>query len=209
MTANATTLANSDAPMTKRVGGIAAAVATVLIWALWIVTTRQAAAVHIPAAWLGVIRFAVPAIALAPFWWRLTLVPKGVDIRLLALMVAGAGAPFFILVATGMHFASAAESGVLLGGTMPMFAAILSAMIDRERFGPVRLAGFALVLYGNGCDRRRRRAAGSGRRSLPGRRRRSFMGGLYARLPAQRARRACRPPASSPPGRRSCCCRSR
>ena len=146
MTANATTLANSDASMTKRVGGIAAAVATVLIWALWIVTTRQAAAVHIPAAWLGVIRFAVPAIALAPFWWRLTLVPKGVDIRLLALMVAGAGAPFFILVATGMRFASAAESGVLLGGTMPMFAAILSAMIDRERFGPMRLAGFALVL---------------------------------------------------------------
>ena len=64
----------------------------------------------------------------------------------MAMMVAGAGAPYFVLVATGMHYASAAESGVLLGGTMPLFAALLSAAIDRERFGASRLAGFALVV---------------------------------------------------------------
>jgi drug/metabolite transporter (DMT)-like permease len=92
------------------------------------------------------LRFALPAVVLAPFWWRLGLVPRGVSTALLAMMVAGAGAPFFVLVATGMHYASAAESGVLLGGTMPMFAAVLSAVIDRERFAWSRLIGFAFVL---------------------------------------------------------------
>ena len=121
-----------DEPRRQMATGVIAAVAVVLIWSLWIVTTRQAATVHLPAAWLGILRFAVPAVALAPFWWRLGLLPRGVPVRLIAMMVAGAGAPFFVLVATGMHYASAAESGVLLGGTMPLFAALFSAA-DRSR----------------------------------------------------------------------------
>ena len=126
--------------------GIGAGTVTVLIWALWIVTTRQAATVHLPPAWLGMTRFAVPALALLPFWWRVGLVPRGVDPRLVAVMVAGAGAPFFLVVATGMHHASAAESGVLLGGTMPLFTALFTAAIDRERFTASRLVGFGLVV---------------------------------------------------------------
>lgn len=128
------------------VAGVFAAAITVLIWSLWIVTTRQAASIHLSPVWLGLIRFAVPAVALAPFWWRIGLLPRGVDVRLVAAMVAGAGAPFFIIVAIGMRFAGAAESGVLLGGTMPLFAALLSAAVDRERFGASRLFGFALVI---------------------------------------------------------------
>ncbi len=135
-----------DEPGRQMATGVIAAAVTVLIWSLWIVTTRQAATVHLPAAWLGMTRFAVPAVALVPFWWRLGLLPRGVPVHLMAMMVAGAGAPYFVLVATGMHYASAAESGVLLGGTMPMFAALFSAAIDRERFGASRIAGFALVL---------------------------------------------------------------
>ena len=126
--------------------GIGAGTVTVLIWALWIVTPRQAATVHLPPAWLGITRFAVPALALLPFWWRVGLIPRGVDPRLVAAMVAGAGAPFFLVVATGMRYASAAESGVLLGGTMPLFAALFSAVLDGERFGASRLAGLALVV---------------------------------------------------------------
>ncbi len=135
-----------DAPRRRMAIGMAAAIVTVLIWSLWIVTTRQAATVHLPVAWLGILRFVVPAVALAPFWWRIGLLPRGVPAHLVAMMVAGAGAPFFVLVAAGMHFASAAESGVLLGGTMPLFAALISAAIDRERFGSSRLVGFALVV---------------------------------------------------------------
>jgi drug/metabolite transporter (DMT)-like permease len=61
-------------------------------------------------------------------------------------MVAGAGAPFFLTVATGMHGTPAGESGILLGGSMPLFVAIFSAAVLGERFPPARLAGLTLIV---------------------------------------------------------------
>jgi drug/metabolite transporter (DMT)-like permease len=130
----------------RTLAGVLFALVTVVIWAVWIVTTRQAVGEHLPVAWLGIFRFAVPAIVLLPFWWRGGLWPRGVDKRLLALMVLGAGAPFFLIVSTGMAFAPAASIGVLLGGTMPFFVALIAGLIYRERFNPARLAGFAAIL---------------------------------------------------------------
>ncbi len=125
--------------------GIGAALVTVTIWAVWLVGMRQAMNVHLPVASLGLIRFGVPALLLAPFWWRYGLLPSGLDKRLLGMMVAGAGAPFFVIVAFGAHHAMAGEVGVLLGGTMPLFVALFAAFIDRERFGGLRLAGLGLI----------------------------------------------------------------
>ncbi|MEO8667768.1 MAG: DMT family transporter [Bauldia sp.] len=132
--------------VSQRLAGVLFALVTVVIWAVWIVTTRQAVSAHLPVAWLGIFRFAVPAIALAPFWWRVGLLPKGVDRRLIGLMVLGAGAPFFLIVAEGMRHAGAAEIGVLLGGTMPFFVAAIAVVLYRERFGIERLGGFAAIL---------------------------------------------------------------
>jgi drug/metabolite transporter (DMT)-like permease len=145
--ANATLAPSAEPRWSRAVTvGVGLALVTVVIWSLWFVTTRQAATVHLPPAWLGLCRFVPPAFALLPFWWKVGLLPRGVDRRIIAAMVVGAGAPFFLIAATGMHFASTGESGVLLGGTMPFFVALLSAAIDRERFSPVRLLGFAAVL---------------------------------------------------------------
>jgi drug/metabolite transporter (DMT)-like permease len=119
---------------------------TVLIWSQWIVTTRQAVTIDLLVAWIGIFRFALPAVALLPFWWPHGLLPRGIDKRLVALMVAGAGAPFFLTVATGMHGTPAGESGILLGGAMPLFVALLSALVLGERFAPARLAGLALIV---------------------------------------------------------------
>src|SRR5262245_34475472 len=105
--------------------GFATALIAAVIWAFWIVATRQGVLTHLPVVWLGLFRFAVPAIALAPFWWRVGLIPRGLDWRLVALMVAGAGAPYFLVVATGMRHIAAGEVGILLMGTMPFFVAIL------------------------------------------------------------------------------------
>lgn len=126
--------------------GVLFALVTVFIWALWLVSTRQAAKVELPVAWLGIFRFAPPAILLAPFWLRAGLLPRRTDRRLLAAMVIAAGTPYFLAVAAGMQHASAAEGGVLLGGTMPFFVAIGAAVIFRERLSRLQLAGFALVL---------------------------------------------------------------
>jgi drug/metabolite transporter (DMT)-like permease len=135
------------APTTRRFAlGLLAAAVVVAIWSVWLVATRQAATVHVPPVWLGMMRFAIPAVALAPFWWRVGLLPKGVDPRLITVMILGAGAPFFLLVASGLSYASAAEGGVLLGGTMPFFAAMLAWAIDRERFRISRIVGFAMII---------------------------------------------------------------
>jgi drug/metabolite transporter (DMT)-like permease len=143
----AVALADRSGSTSRRaVAGVLFALVTVGIWAVWMVTTRQAVGEHLPVVWLGIFRFAVPAIALFPFWWRHGLLPPGIDKRLLALMVLGAGAPFFVIVSTGMGYVPAAAIGVLLGGTMPFFVAVLSFLLYRERFGAMRLAGFAAIL---------------------------------------------------------------
>lgn len=126
--------------------GAAAALLTVSIWGLWVVSTRHAVGDALPAAWLGLMRYGVPALVLAPFWWRGGLLPAGLDRRLLAVMVAGCGAPFFLTVSSGMASAPAAAIGVMLMGTLPFFAALFSFAMDGERFGRARLAGFAATL---------------------------------------------------------------
>lgn len=126
--------------------GVVCAAVTVAAWSLWLVSIRHAATTHLPAEWLGVLRFAPPAILLLPFWWRVGLVPRGVDWRLVVVMVVGAGAPFFMTVAVGMHFAIAAEGGVLIGGSMPLFVGLLFAVLFRERFRTSRVVGFVLIV---------------------------------------------------------------
>jgi drug/metabolite transporter (DMT)-like permease len=127
--------------------GSAAAIFAVTIWAAWIVGTRHAVTGTLPPEAVGLLRMAVPALLFAPIWLRTGLAPRG-KVLLVALCVLGAGAPFFIIVSTGFKFAPAADIGPLLPGTMPLFTALLVVLIDRERMGPVRLIGYALIVAG-------------------------------------------------------------
>jgi drug/metabolite transporter (DMT)-like permease len=127
--------------------GTAAAVFAVTIWAAWIVGTRHAVTGTLPPEAVGLLRMVVPALVFVPVWARVGVAPRGIR-SLVALCVLGAGAPFFIVVATGMKFAPAADIGPLLPGTMPLFAALLAVLVDRERIGPARLAGYALIVAG-------------------------------------------------------------
>ncbi|HZH52537.1 MAG TPA: DMT family transporter [Microvirga sp.] len=129
--------------------GWLAALATVTIWAVWMVATRHAVTHDLPPAAVGLLRFAVPALMLAPFVWRTGLFPKGLH-PLAGLCLLGSGAPFFIVVAFGMQFAPAAEIGPLLPGTMPLFVALIGWLVFGERLGRIRLVGFGLILIGVG-----------------------------------------------------------
>ena len=142
-------MANSRDDMARRnvLIGSAAALATVLIWAGWVVATRHAAQT-LPIGAVGLLRYGVPVLALAPIWLRTGLLPRGVSPWLLFVMVAGSGAPFFVLVANGMRFAPAAEVGPLLPGAMPLFVAVMSYVLDRERPSILRKTGFLLIAAG-------------------------------------------------------------
>lgn len=126
--------------------GAVCALLTVTIWAQWIVSTRYAVATHLPVGWLGLIRYGVPAMLLAPFWLRGGLLPAGIDKRLIALMVTGCGTPFFLVVSHALQSAPAAAAGVLLMGVLPLSTAVLSRFVTGETFTPYRLAGFAMSL---------------------------------------------------------------
>jgi drug/metabolite transporter (DMT)-like permease len=127
--------------------GLAAALSTVVIWALWMVGTRHAVTTTLDPAAVGVLRFSGAAILLAPVWLRAGLKPKGVPLPVL-LGLFGSGAPFFLIVATGMRFAPAADVGPLLPGSMPLFVALLGWLALRERFDRWRILGFALIVGG-------------------------------------------------------------
>jgi drug/metabolite transporter (DMT)-like permease len=145
----ATLLSRSSGRTTGRTAwtGVAAAFGTVTIWAMWIVGTRQAVTTSLEPATVGLLRFGVPALALAPIWWRTGLLPRGVTPwQMLALL--GSGAPFFVTVANGMRFAPAAEIGPLLPGTMPLFVALIGWALLGEQPGRRRIAGLLLVLMG-------------------------------------------------------------
>ncbi|WP_166802542.1 DMT family transporter [Microvirga pakistanensis] len=130
--------------------GWLAGFATVSIWAFWIVGTRHAVMHHLPPAAVGLLRFGVPALVLAPVAWHIGLVPKGLT-WMKGLGLFGSGAPFFLVVALGMGFAPAAEIGPLLPGTMPLFVALIGWLVFRERLERIRIVGFLLILAGVVC----------------------------------------------------------
>lgn len=130
--------------------GWLAALATVTIWAVWVVGTRHAVTHHLPPAAVGVLRFGVPALLFAPIVWRTGPFPKGLSVTK-GLGLFGSGAPFFLTVAFGMQFAPAAEIGPLLPGTMPLFVALIGWAVFRDRLERTRVLGLGLILIGVVC----------------------------------------------------------
>ena len=123
--------------------GIIAALATVTVWSGWIVATRHAAT-HLPLPAIVLLRFGIPSLILMPVILRTGLLPRGVSLPVLATLVAGSGTPFLLIVAIGMRTAPAAEVAPLLPGTMPLFVALITLALGRERFSAQRGAGFAM-----------------------------------------------------------------
>ncbi|PZM17056.1 DMT family transporter [Rhizobium tubonense] len=142
------TLSPSTSKQPSTAFGYAGAVVTVLIWANWILATRHTAETQMGTIDLGLIRYGIPALVLSPVWLKTGLLPKGVPLKLLALMVCGAGALFFQLTTFAIHSIPAASAGILLGGSMPLAAALIGITLFRERPDTMRLLGLAGIVAG-------------------------------------------------------------
>ncbi|MDX3973050.1 DMT family transporter [Shinella sp.] len=139
---------SSEGKCNQQVAGYAGAVVTVLIWATWVLATRHTAATPLGAVDIGLIRYGVPAILLAPIWLKTGLLPKDVPLKLVVVMVAGAGALFFQVTAAALHVTPAAPGGILLGGSMPLATALIGIVLFGERPDRMRLAGLAAIVAG-------------------------------------------------------------
>jgi drug/metabolite transporter (DMT)-like permease len=128
--------------------GMAAALATVTIWAAWIALTRKGVTTSLAPVDMALLRYSVPSLVLLPVLWRIRPALEQAGALRSLVMIAGSGAPFFLVCSTGMALAPAADIGALLPGTMPLFVALFGFLFLRERVGALRLLGFALIFAG-------------------------------------------------------------
>ena len=128
--------------------GYAGAVVTVLIWATWVLATRHTASTSLGTIDIGLIRYGLPALVLAPVWLRTGLLPKGVSPLTLAVMVAGSGFLFFQVTASALQATPAGPAGILLGGAMPLSTAVIGMVLFGERPDRMRLAGLGAIVAG-------------------------------------------------------------
>ncbi|MFV0473071.1 MAG: DMT family transporter [Pikeienuella sp.] len=125
--------------------GYVAILTGVLIWAGWIVATRDSVlSSHTPLD-IALIRYLTPALLLSPIWLRKGLYPKGEKPLLMAVMALGWGGPFVLLISQGMKSVEAGMFGPLVPGLLPMVVAIWGVTMEGERIRPGRLAGLGLI----------------------------------------------------------------
>jgi drug/metabolite transporter (DMT)-like permease len=132
----------------KTLAGSGWALLAVAIWSGWLVITRVAVTSTLTAEDLSALRFGSAGLILLPVVWRRGFALDRLGWRGLALIVACAGAPYVLLVSHGLKLATAAEAGVLVPGTIPLFVALISSVTVRERIGRVAMIGLGLIVTG-------------------------------------------------------------
>ncbi|MFJ4038372.1 DMT family transporter [Microbacterium sp. NPDC090007] len=141
----------TDAPSRNTLIGVASLVAVVCLWSSFALSTRALESTGMTMVDAAIVRFGVPALVLTP--WvprtlrRLRREPAGV----LALVLL-AGLPHFLLFAWGAHLTSAALTGLLVPGTVPLFVTLLLVLRHRRAIAPKRLGALALIVAGVGAS---------------------------------------------------------
>jgi drug/metabolite transporter (DMT)-like permease len=131
--------------------GVLFGLATAVVWAGWAVATRFAMKTTLAPHDVTFLRYSVSCIVLLPVLFRNGFALKQIGVARLVVMVVGAGAPFMLLTSTGMRFAPASHVATLMIGAMPLFVALMAAVLFRQRFNRMQIIGFATVLAGVAC----------------------------------------------------------
>ena len=132
----------------RTLAGCGLALLAVAIWSGWLVITRMAVTSTLTAEDLAALRFGSSGLVLLPVLWRRGFALDRFGWRGILLIVICAGAPYVLLASHGLALATAAEAGVLIPGTIPLFVALISAFTLRERAGRIARIGLALIVGG-------------------------------------------------------------
>ncbi len=139
---------SEGAPQRPDVGrlrrGYAAATFAVIVWAGWIVATRNQVGSARPLD-LAILRYGIPALALAPVWLRRGIVPAGERQWPIWVMAFGWGGPFVLLTGTGLQTVPASLFGPMVPATLPLYVAAYDVIFHRARLGPQRIVGLLLI----------------------------------------------------------------
>ncbi len=126
--------------------GWLAAFTVVLIWSGWVVVSRFGVVQTLTIYDMMALRFAVAAIAVSPFVWRYW--PRRLRWWQIALVACGQGTPYLLLAFGGFQYAPASHAGIMMNGTLPIFAAVLGWIWLKDKPDSWRVAGMAVILAG-------------------------------------------------------------
>lgn len=136
----------ATAPETKMpLRGYVGILTATVIWAGWIIATRDAMlSAHAPLD-IALFRYGAPALLLAPIWLRKGIFPKGENLWLIAIMTVGWGGPFVILISQGMKTVEASLFGPLVPGLLPLVVALWERGVEGRRLRPGRIVGLCFI----------------------------------------------------------------
>jgi drug/metabolite transporter (DMT)-like permease len=98
---------------------------------------------------LAAVRFAVAGALMLPWLARYGFASAaGIGWGRAIVLGITVGAPYTLVLFSGLALAPAAHGAVIIPGATPLISAVLLRLLFGERVGPVRLAGLALILAG-------------------------------------------------------------
>jgi len=127
--------------------GTAALAAVVALWSAFALSTRALDGAGLTVADAAVVRFAVPGLLLVP-WIPRTLRALRTERPAVVALVLLAGLPHFLIFAWGAHLTSAALTGLLVPGTVPLFVAVLLFLRHRTAVSRRRLLALGAIVAG-------------------------------------------------------------
>lgn len=134
-------------PKTRALG-LMAALATVTIWAAFMLVTRFAVQGSFTVEELLILRLVPGALVMAPVMWRLGVMPQGQSWPRAVMLMIGASAVFPFVVSSGLAYAPASDGGALAPGMLPFWTALAAYVLTGEVTGPRRRLGLAMILIG-------------------------------------------------------------
>jgi drug/metabolite transporter (DMT)-like permease len=128
--------------------GLFAALATVTIWAAFLLVTRFAVQGSFTVEEILILRIVPGALVMAPVMWRLGVMPHGQSWPSAVILMVGASAVFPYVVSKGLAYAPASDGGALAPGMLPFWTALAAYALTGEFPGPRRRFGLAMILAG-------------------------------------------------------------
>ena len=122
--------------------------AAVGIWASWIIAVRLGIRTSLTPWDIAAIRFAVAGLVLLPYLLKKGLAVDRLGWAGVAAIMVGGGAPMVLVSYGGLQFAPAAQAASLYTALIPLYVAILAAVVLGEAFTLARRIGLVLIVAG-------------------------------------------------------------